>query len=184
MVIVVPPGNDVIESIISYARCRHINVTTLGACSMVSNVTLCHTLTPSMQPLTPHGPFTIMSFSGSYLHNYHYALPSNTPYSFSINVHCNQGQVLSGLIGGKVKASNEVTVFLTIFQNIEIYRALPSNNDNNGDNNKDKVTTIVKLIMMVILRTLVHVGTTTCPGSTMSLVKFLGGDPTYMTPKY
>ncbi|KAK7316652.1 hypothetical protein RJT34_00274 [Clitoria ternatea] len=99
VVIVVPPGNDVIESIISYAQRRHISVITLGACGVVSNVTICHTLTPSPQPL-----------------------------------------LLSGLICGKVKASNEVTVFLTVFQNFKIYRAPPSNNnnDNNGDNNKDK----------------------------------------------
>ncbi|KAK7316654.1 hypothetical protein RJT34_00276 [Clitoria ternatea] len=140
VVIVVPPGNDVIESIISYAQRRHISVITLGACGVVSNVTICHTLTPSPQPLVLQGLFTIMSLSGSYLHNYHYALPSNTPYSFSITVLGNQGQLLSGLICGKVKASNEVTVFLTVFQNFKIYRAPPSNNnnDNNGDNNKDK----------------------------------------------
>ncbi|KAK7316651.1 hypothetical protein RJT34_00273 [Clitoria ternatea] len=37
----------IIEAIISYARRRHISVTTLGACGVVSNVTLGHALTPS-----------------------------------------------------------------------------------------------------------------------------------------
>ncbi|KAK7316656.1 hypothetical protein RJT34_00278 [Clitoria ternatea] len=129
-VIVVPPGNDIIKSIIEYARRHHISVNTLGACGVVSNVTLCHALIPTVQPLTLHGPFTIMSLFGSYLHNFHYASPSNTPYSFSIKVLGNQGQVLSGLIGGKVEASNEVTVFLSVFENVEVYRAPPSNNNN------------------------------------------------------
>ncbi|KAK7316650.1 hypothetical protein RJT34_00272 [Clitoria ternatea] len=138
IVITIPPGNDIVESIISYARHRHVSVTILNVCGMVSNVTLRHELAPSAQALTLHGPFTIMSIFGSYIHTYHYASPLEALYSFSINVFGNQGQLLSGLVGGKVEALNEVTVLLGIFQNTEVYRAPPPNNNNNNNNNNNK----------------------------------------------
>ncbi|KAK7316658.1 hypothetical protein RJT34_00280 [Clitoria ternatea] len=130
VLITIPPGSDIIESIISYAQRHRVSVTTLSASGVLSNVTFRQTLAPSAQALTLHGPFTIMNIFGSYLSNYHHAHPSNTPTSFSITVFSNQGHALSGLVGGKVEASNEVTVLLAVSRNPKVYWVPPFNNHN------------------------------------------------------
>nr|KYP60513.1 Putative DNA-binding protein ESCAROLA [Cajanus cajan] len=69
----VPQGHDVVESIMDYARREHANVTILGGSGTIARVTL-HNTSGGSTALTLHGPFTLVSFTGTYVYNDRYTL--------------------------------------------------------------------------------------------------------------
>lgn len=69
-----------------------------------------------------HGPFTLISLSGTYLEN---ADGSPVPsFSFGITLSASQGQVFGGVVGGKVTAGGQVVVVANVFENA-VYLTLP-----------------------------------------------------------
>ncbi|TKY46687.1 AT-hook motif nuclear-localized protein 17 [Spatholobus suberectus] len=119
VIVDVPPGSDVMESIFDVARRDHVSVTILSATGMIASVTLRNT--PHGAPaVTLHGPFTLLSFTGSYIYNNQYTLRAGAtpppPLSFGINLSTSQGQVFGGTIGGRVVAGNDVTLVASTFR--------------------------------------------------------------------
>ncbi|KAK7304908.1 hypothetical protein VNO77_42802 [Canavalia gladiata] len=147
IVIDVAPGNDIVESVVAYARRRHLNLTLLSASGTVAYVTLCHALTQA-PAFNLHGPFAIMGLSGTYLYNSHFAPSPSSPngnssYSFGITLSGNQGQVFGGIIGGKAVAGSSVSVTATTFKKAEFYKVPAggteekSNDNDSNDNDND-----------------------------------------------
>ncbi|RDY07331.1 AT-hook motif nuclear-localized protein 17, partial [Mucuna pruriens] len=144
----VPPGRDIIESIIEVTRRGHVSLTILSANGMIASVTLSNA-PYSVPALTLHGPFALLSLTGFYLYNNQYTfsqgatLPSLP--SFGINLSTSQGQVFGGIVGGKVIAADDVTIVASTFKNAEIYRYVPKDeeryNDDNNNNNPNHFST-------------------------------------------
>jgi len=91
-----------------------------------------------------HGPFNLLSLTGSYLHNNQYTLlPGATPprsLSFGIHLSTSHGRVFGGLVGGRVVAGDDVNLTISTFENPEIYRygseeQERDDHDNNINNN-------------------------------------------------
>ncbi|QCD79346.1 AT-hook motif nuclear-localized protein 17-like [Vigna unguiculata] len=130
----VPPNRDIMDFILNIAHNGHVSVAIISASGTVNNVTL-HNST--MQ----HGPFTLLSLSGSYLYNNLYTLyPGATPpfpLSFTINLSTPNGHIFGGLITGTVIARENVKLTVSTFKNTGILK-FPrdlDNNQNNDDNN-------------------------------------------------
>lgn len=118
----IPPGNDVVESLISFAQSCNASITVLSGSGPVADVTLLHNV--SRAPTAPiKGPFKIISLRGTYINpNCGYVPPqaiTNPPCrSFTIVLCGDQGQAFSGTIGGKVKAVGYVKVTATLLRNL------------------------------------------------------------------
>ncbi|RDX83407.1 AT-hook motif nuclear-localized protein 17, partial [Mucuna pruriens] len=140
VIVEVPPGRDIIGSIIEVARRGHINLTILSANGMITSVTL-RNASYGTPMITLHGPFTLLSLTGSYLYNnqYTFRLGATPPFplSFGINLSTSQGQVFGGVVGGKVIASNNVTIVVSTFRNPEIYKYVPKDEERDNDNNNN-----------------------------------------------
>ncbi|XP_022153254.1 AT-hook motif nuclear-localized protein 28-like [Momordica charantia] len=122
VVIEISAGNDVVETLLHFARKRHVGLSVLSGSGSVSNVTLRH---PMSHSLSLHGPFSLVSLSGSFLHNTTSSpSPSPSP-SFGICLAGAQGQVFGGIIGGKVTAASLVVVVAATFIN-PVFHRLPS----------------------------------------------------------
>ncbi|WVY93550.1 hypothetical protein V8G54_032638 [Vigna mungo] len=68
-----------------------------------------------------HGPFTLLSFSGSYFYNNHNTLhPRPTlpfPLCFGINVLTYQDKILGGVISDSLISADGVTLTISTFKN-------------------------------------------------------------------
>ncbi|XP_020228715.1 AT-hook motif nuclear-localized protein 17 [Cajanus cajan] len=137
----VPEGEDAIESIVELARREHVSVTVLGGSGAVASVTLSHT-PGGATGFTLHGPFSLVSFSGTYVYSNHYTLnPGASPpprMALAINLCTSEGQIFGGTVGGKVIAAEDVTLTVSTFKNPEVYKFHPEeDNNNNGNNNNN-----------------------------------------------
>ncbi|KAA0055995.1 hypothetical protein IC582_003448 [Cucumis melo] len=134
VVIEISAGNDVVDTLLHFARKRHVGLTVLSGSGSVSNVTLRHPMSHSTS-LSLHGPFSLVSLSGSFLANTtpfsskpHSLSPSPSPSpssSFGICLAGAQGQVFGGIVGGKVTAASLVVVVAATFIN-PVFHRLPS----------------------------------------------------------
>ncbi|XP_027345216.1 AT-hook motif nuclear-localized protein 28-like [Abrus precatorius] len=144
IIIEVPIGFDVVGAVIQYAQRHQVNITVLSASGIVSNVTLCHSFS-NTPAFTLHGPFTLMSLTGTYMNNTSigdssFSSSSSDPNplcSFKISLSESSGQNFIGIVGGKVVAANEVIVVATIFKNPEIHKAKVTNNSDEGNNSNN-----------------------------------------------
>ncbi|RDY02776.1 AT-hook motif nuclear-localized protein 17, partial [Mucuna pruriens] len=134
----VPPGNDVIESIIDIARRGRASLTILNADGMIASVTL-RNAQHGAPTLTLHGPFTLLSLTGSYIYGNQYSLHLGAtpprPLSFGINLSTLQGQIFGGVVDGKVIAADGVNIVTSTFKNPEIYKYVPEGIERDGDDN-------------------------------------------------
>lgn len=155
VVLEISAGSDVIEAIIQYARRRHVGISVLSGSGAVSNVTLVHPAGPHHHPSAPsllsllHGPFNLLSLSGSFMD----AAPAAATCpslasskvamsaggcsllgrgSFGICLAGAQGQVFGGIVGGKVVAASAVVVVGATFVNPTVLR-LPLPGDDHDD---------------------------------------------------
>ncbi|KAG6590167.1 AT-hook motif nuclear-localized protein 17, partial [Cucurbita argyrosperma subsp. sororia] len=133
VVIEISAGNDVVESLLHFARKRHVGFTILSGSGSVSNVTLRHPMSHSTS-LSLHGPFSLVSLSGSFLGN---TTPFSSPSSssFGICLAGAQGQVFGGIVGGKVTAASLVVVVAATFIN-PVFHRLPSETEEEGEDVK------------------------------------------------
>lgn len=139
----VASNGDVMESIFEIAHRDQVSVTVMNVSGMINNVTL-EASNEGAPPIMLHGPFNFLSLSGSYLYDNHYILhPGATPPpppSFGIHLSNAQGQVFTGIIGGKVIAGENVMITVSTFRNPDILKYTPEDQQedethNDSDNN-------------------------------------------------
>ncbi|OIW17621.1 hypothetical protein TanjilG_28971 [Lupinus angustifolius] len=129
-------GCDVVEAIVKFAHLHNVGISVLSGSGSISNVTL-HNPFPHSPYFTLNGSFTLVSLSGTYISNLSnpytlMATPSsasipNHPFSdaassFGISVLGSQGEILGGVVAGKVVAESTVTVIATVFKKPEFHR--------------------------------------------------------------
>ncbi|XVF69488.1 hypothetical protein PTKIN_Ptkin11bG0086400 [Pterospermum kingtungense] len=154
VILEISAGSDIIDTIISFARRNHVGVSILSAAGSVSNVTLRHPVSHA-PALSLHGPFGLLSLSGSFVGFNVSPSSSKAPQSsssstspsrsslsslscsFGITLSGAQGQVFGGIVGGKVIAATLVIVVATTFTNPAFHR-LPCESDNEDHHQETK----------------------------------------------
>ncbi|KAJ1416395.1 PPC domain [Sesbania bispinosa] len=123
----VPGGSDVVESIARFSHRKNTGLCVLTGSGTVANVTLRQ---PSATPgatVTFHGRFDILSISATFLPH-----PPGTsplvPNCFTISLAGPQGQIIGGLVVGRLLAAGTVFVIAASFNNPSYHR-LPSEED-------------------------------------------------------
>ncbi|XP_014517184.1 AT-hook motif nuclear-localized protein 17-like [Vigna radiata var. radiata] len=108
------------ECIFHIAHKDDVNVTVLNASGTINSV-IPHNSTYGATDIIMHGPFPLLSFSGSYFYNNHNTLhPGPTlpfPLCFGINVLTSQDEILGGVIGGSLISGDGVTLTISTFKN-------------------------------------------------------------------
>ncbi|CAJ1964832.1 unnamed protein product [Sphenostylis stenocarpa] len=139
----VAPNNDVMESIFDIAHRDHVSITVISASGTINKVTL-QSSSHSTSSLILHGPFTLVSLTGSYLYNNQYTLHPGAsppfPLSFGINLSTSQGEVFCGIVGGRVIAGENVRVTISMYNNPDILKytiECSERDDNHNDNNNN-----------------------------------------------
>ncbi|CAJ2639500.1 unnamed protein product [Trifolium pratense] len=144
VVIEVAAGTDVLEAVIQFAVRSASCLTVLSGSGTIAVATLHYPLCRS-PAFTLHGPFSLMSLTGTFLYPpppppppppVSLSLPigpSGNPnpvelmpggLSFGITLAGLQGQVFGGIIGGKVIAGGDgVKITVSLFKNPEFHRA-------------------------------------------------------------
>ncbi|OIW04186.1 hypothetical protein TanjilG_00746 [Lupinus angustifolius] len=145
VVIEIPIGNDIIQTLINFAHHHRVSISLLSGSGSVTEITLRHHVSrASVFPI--HGTCRILSLTGSYIR---VRLPSlassNVAFhpcsSFGIIVAGPQGQVYGGVIGGRVIAASVVMVVATVFKNPQFHRFSFINEnviDEEGDEENDE----------------------------------------------
>ncbi|XP_040993445.1 AT-hook motif nuclear-localized protein 28-like [Juglans microcarpa x Juglans regia] len=146
VILEISAGSDVVKTVMQFANRQHVGISVLCGSGSVSNVTLRHPVshTPS---LTLHGPFNLLSLSGSYLG---YPTPTCSTKqlssssclsgavsfascsSFGICLAGAQGQVFGGIVGGEVIAASLVVVVVATYTS-PAYQRLPGEADESED---------------------------------------------------
>ena len=139
VILEISAGSDVVETVIQFARKRHVGISVLSGSGSVSNVTLRHPVSHAPS-ISLHGPFSLLSLSGSFLGYSTTTCSASKPSpstfascsSFGICLAGAQGQVFGGIVGGKVVAASLVIVVATIYANPAFHR-LPSDDIDEAD---------------------------------------------------
>ena len=116
-VLEISSGNDIVESIATFAQRRHRGVSVLSGTGIVTNVTLRQPAAPG-GVITLHGRFEILSLSGAFL-------PSPSPpgaTGLTVYLAGGQGQVVGGMVAGPLVASGPVIVIAATFTNATFER--------------------------------------------------------------
>ncbi|XP_027333565.1 AT-hook motif nuclear-localized protein 28-like [Abrus precatorius] len=114
----VPAGSDVVEALARFSHRKNTGLCVLTGSGTVANVTLRQ---PSATPgatVTFHGRFDILSLSATFLLH---ASPAN-PHGFSISLAGPQGQIVGGLVVGRLLAAGTVLVIAASFNNPSYHR--------------------------------------------------------------
>ncbi|XVE59902.1 hypothetical protein DITRI_Ditri05aG0084200 [Diplodiscus trichospermus] len=156
VVLEISAGSDVIDTIICFARRNRVGITVISATGSVSNVTLRHpdSYAPSV---SLHGPFALVSLSGSFIASGSLPSSNKTPQpsssstslspcslssilscSFGVTLSGTQGNVFGGIVGGKVMAVTQVIVVAVTFVSPSFHR-LPCEGDNGDHHQKTKL---------------------------------------------
>lgn len=126
VVIKIPTGDDVVQSLINVALHHQANVSILGGFGLVSDVTL-HNSVSQVPPLTISGSSQMTSMSGTYFNTYNGRITSQVfiePFhsSFSIFVSGEHGEVFGGTVVGKLKAAGDISITATLSKKPEFYK--------------------------------------------------------------
>ncbi|XP_043711920.1 AT-hook motif nuclear-localized protein 20-like [Telopea speciosissima] len=119
-------GNDVADSLNTFARRRQRGVCVLSGSGIVTNVTLRQPASPGAV-VTLHGRFEILSLSGAFL-------PAPSPpgaTGLTVYLAGGQGQVVGGSVVGALVASGPVMVIAATFTNAT-YERLPLEDETGG----------------------------------------------------
>ncbi|KAK7381128.1 hypothetical protein VNO78_33654 [Psophocarpus tetragonolobus] len=126
ILIQVHKNDDVIDTVIQFARRYQVSITVLSASGTILTTTLRQT--PDNSAFVLYGPFNLVSFTGTYINNsLSIACSSLSSSSTNVDLHCSfrisfvstSSQCFTGIIGGKVIAADDVNVVATIFNNLE-----------------------------------------------------------------
>ncbi|GMI92343.1 AT-hook motif nuclear localized protein 17 [Hibiscus trionum] len=156
VILEISTGSDIIDAIVSFSRRNHVGINIVSVSGSVSNVTLRHPVSQAAPPLSFHGPFTLLSLSGSFIASATLSSSNETsqssssssyptPSSLSSTLSCcfgvtlagAQGQVFGGVVGGKVMAATQVIVVATTFVSSAFHR-LPCEGGNDDHHKKTK----------------------------------------------
>ncbi|KAK7321263.1 hypothetical protein VNO77_31736 [Canavalia gladiata] len=114
----IPGGSDIVEALARFSRRKNTGLCVLTGSGTVANVTLRQ---PSATPgatVTFHGRFDILSISATFLLH---ASPQ-IPNGFSISLAGPQGQIVGGLVAGRLLAAGTVLVIAASFNNPSYHR--------------------------------------------------------------
>ena len=154
VILEISAGSDIIDTIISFARRNRVGVTITSATGSVSNVTLRHPVSHA-PALSLHGPFGLLSLSGSFIASSTLSSSNKAPQSsssstspspcslsslscsFGVTLAGAQGQVFGGIVGGKVMAATQVIVVAATFIN-PVFHRLPFEGDNEDHHRETK----------------------------------------------
>ncbi|KAK7277141.1 hypothetical protein RIF29_18292 [Crotalaria pallida] len=147
MVIEVTPGFDVVEALVNYASLRNVGISVLSASGSIASVTLRH-LIPHTRDFNLHGPFTLLSITGTYIcGHFNNPLMDETSSSFSSVINLNdhpfasttnafgitlsgsQGEIFGGIVAGRVVAASTVAVTTFVFKNPDFCKVRSNGND-------------------------------------------------------
>ncbi|CAL0324325.1 unnamed protein product [Lupinus luteus] len=149
ILIEVSNGCDVVEALLKFARRCNVCISVLSGSGSIANVTLQHPL-PFSTSFTIHGPFTLLTLTGTYIFSPSHhclsfppmaasssAINPNNPYSthassFGITLLGSQGEMVGGVVAGKVVAGSNVSVMVNVFKNPEFYKIGLNGNDGGG----------------------------------------------------
>ncbi|XP_004491301.1 AT-hook motif nuclear-localized protein 28-like [Cicer arietinum] len=132
ILIEIPAGNDVVESLINMAWRHQADISVLRGFGMVSNITLCNPISHS-PAFTYQGPFQMISLCGTYVNPNCGRVPSQFithPACSSFTIYLSGGrggQVFGGVVGGKVMAAEVVSITATLFKKPKFYRVVTTN---------------------------------------------------------
>ncbi|KAM7497061.1 hypothetical protein LguiA_021475 [Lonicera macranthoides] len=116
VVLEISPGTDIIGTVVEFARRRHVGITILSGSGTVSTVGIQHIGSRS-PPLTMHGPFNLLSLTGTYL-GYHAPPQASLSSScFAISLAGIQGQMFGGIVTNKAIAGSQVVLVGSTFLN-------------------------------------------------------------------
>ncbi|XP_058746782.1 AT-hook motif nuclear-localized protein 15-like [Vicia villosa] len=118
IILEIPIGNDVVETIIDFAKRHEARIVVVNGSGLVSDVTLLlpNSRIPAFQL---DGPFNVLSLAGAYL-NPDYA-------AFSLQLSGSRGQVFGGVIGGKINAASDIHISASLFKRPEFIKAVTTN---------------------------------------------------------
>ncbi|KAK6936939.1 PPC domain [Dillenia turbinata] len=146
-VLEVSPGSDIIDSVVKFARRQQVGLSIISGAGTVSSVTLRHPINHAPS-FSLHGPFSIVSLSGTYISpppstcspnsssSYATASAATTsssgPCYFGISLAGQQGQVFGGIVAGEVIAASQVVVMAATFSNPSFHKLPSEVEDNSG----------------------------------------------------
>ncbi|TKY56326.1 AT-hook motif nuclear-localized protein 17 [Spatholobus suberectus] len=133
-------GSDVVEALARFSSRKNTGLCILTASGTVANVTLRQ---PSVTPgatVTFHGRFDILSMSATFLLS-----PAIPPGGFAVSLAGPQGQIVGGLVVGRLLAAGTVFVIAASFNNPSYHRLSSSsedaqNNSGGGDSQSPPVS--------------------------------------------
>ncbi|ESW14239.1 hypothetical protein PHAVU_008G264600 [Phaseolus vulgaris] len=118
ILIQIPRNSDVIETLTQFARDYQTSITVQTASGSILNATLRDDSEYEISTFIVHGPFTLVSLSGTCINNNSSTtLSSNFDCFFNICFCSNIDQSFMGVVGGKVIAGDDVVLTATIFKN-------------------------------------------------------------------
>ncbi|XP_058784345.1 AT-hook motif nuclear-localized protein 28-like [Vicia villosa] len=121
VVIKIPTGDDIVQSLINVALHHRANITILGGFGLVSDVTL-HNSVSQVPPLTISGSSQMVSISGTYFNTYNGVFIEPFHSSFSIFLAGDRGEVFGGTVVGKLKAAADILITATLSKKPEFYK--------------------------------------------------------------
>jgi len=114
----IPRNSDIIEALVRFARDYQISITVQSASGSILNAILRDSQSGT-STFVVHGPFTLVSLTGTYINNNPYAASLSSSLdldcSFNISFCSNLGQSFMEVVGGKVIAGDDVVATATIF---------------------------------------------------------------------
>jgi len=109
----IPGGNDVVEAISKFCRCKNTDLCIQTASGTVANVMLCQPSTTTGATITFHGRFDMLSLSTTFL----MASFPPIPNGFTISLAGLAGQIVRGLIAGALITVGTVYIIDASFNN-------------------------------------------------------------------
>nr|KYP55810.1 Putative DNA-binding protein ESCAROLA [Cajanus cajan] len=124
----VPQGADVIESIVELAQREQVSVTILNGSGAGASVTLQHAPRGSTT-FTLHGPFSLVSFSGTFVYGGGDGDSPPPRMDFGVNLSNPEGQIFGGVVRGRVVAGEDVKLTVSTFKDPEVYKFRSENGE-------------------------------------------------------
>ncbi|CAJ1971262.1 unnamed protein product [Sphenostylis stenocarpa] len=122
VILIVPAGMDVVNTILEFARDRDVNILVHHASGVISEVHISNPLSHA-NDYTFQGNMHMFYLSGVYTKCLSPLPPNNTPFSF-FNIQFSRGEapeVYGGLVGHKLIAAETVQVTASLFKGHEYY---------------------------------------------------------------
>lgn len=117
IILEIPPGTDIIQSVVQFALNHELYVSILGGLGHVSELDVCYPGTNAL-PVKISGTFQLVSFTGTFADCASSSSPSVS--CFIISIAGSEGHVLGGLVAHRLIAESQVMLLGTSFKNPDI----------------------------------------------------------------